>query len=432
MSTVKDPSNPVNKPMPNDKKPTGEALARRVQDQGPIVGELVLSDPKEIGAQFLLLRQRANLITPVIEVSSIAKNHVVNLSVVKIDPVVDSVGNGKMCYRDKSFMAENERGLNRVGLDMIAAAAGVSWAPHPHSKRTDDGKHPHKWQYLAYGAYTAMDGSIQTIKGESLVDLSDGSEQIGGWSEKRWAELLEENKKKQQGDRKFNIGGWSDKRVLQARRFGLQLAETKARLRAIRTLGVLQKYTVEDLQKPFVLPRVSFEPDMTNPAIADAVVRQKSLGVSALWAQQPAALALPPADAAEAIHHTTASLDDVPAELGGTAATEVSSTPVTTEMTEMEAEPEAAKPKGFRVLSVGIAGADFWIKLDGAKNLLYTSDKALAVALNKCKISGALVEIDAEVKPYPGADAGWKGKEVDVIVAFTEIAKTEKGKDEGI
>lgn len=55
---------------------------------------------------------------------------------------------------------------------------------------------------------------------------------------------------------------------MSSRSHGLKLAATKARQVAIRRLGLQQTYTVAELQKPFLIYRTIFTPDLTNPEIA--------------------------------------------------------------------------------------------------------------------------------------------------------------------
>lgn len=398
------------------KKNESQAL---VAPEKVLVGDLIL-EARELPTKFDEMRSRANLITPVVEITSIAPHHAVNLSVVYIDPTVDENGNGPMCYRDKTFMAENERGLNKIGLDMVAAAAGISWLPHPHSRRTDDGKTPHVWAFTVVGAYTAMDGTVQTLPPGSVeVDLRDGSDQIGGWTQEEWEKLVESNKGKARANQKWTINGWSDKRVRQARRFGLQLAETKARLRAIRSLGIKQKFTADELRKPFVVPRVSFQPDMNNPVVAEIVTRQKLAGVSALFSQQQQVL--PPATEIAAIAAgSTPVHEDSPAERE----------PVERDFDEVEAE-DAKKatttaapakppaPKGHLIIKVSQDAHDdgaFWITLDNEKRLL-TRDRGTAKACNEWRKAGTRVEIVSEVGEFQG----------DEVLVIVKVAPVDEG-----
>lgn len=405
-----------------------------VASEKVLVGELIL-EARDLPTKFDELRSRANLITPVVEITSIAPHHAVNLSVVYIDPTVDENGNGPMCYRDKTFMGQDERGLNKIALDMVAAAAGISWLPHPHSRRTDDGKTPHVWAFTVVGAYTAMDGTIQTLPPGSVeVDLRDGSDQIGGWTQEEWEKLVESNKGKPKTAQKWTLNGWSDKRVRQARRFGLQLAETKARLRAIRSLGIKQKFTVEELRKPFVVPRVSFQPDMNNPVVAEIVTRQKLAGVSALFSQQQA---LPPATdvasvaASTPVHDEQGDADGPPPEVGGGA-----NTAVATQAAEQSAGKDESfgdEPQEFVEFLVIDAGkraaGGFYIAVanprEPQKELyrLLTDDESAARAAHASKVAGKPIYVDVESR-----------KVGDMFKTFVLELRTEKpnATDEGL
>lgn len=257
----------------------GMVLAR--ESGRPILGELIVR-AADLPTRIEQLQARYNVITPIVQISSLAADHAVNLCEVRIDAAVDDKGVGGMVYRDKSFMKnDNQRALGKIALDMIAAAAGVSWLPHPHSRRTDDGRTLNLWGFTVVGAYLAMDGMVQTLPpGSAEVDLRDGSPQIGGWTPEKWKAATAAGRN--------NVNGWSEARVLQARRFGQALAETKARLRAIRSLGLKQVYTVEELARPFIIPRVSFTPDMSNPTVAAVVTEQRMAGIAALYGRQAA------------------------------------------------------------------------------------------------------------------------------------------------
>src|SRR5438105_2429396 len=135
--------------MPDEKKPESQLVKPEA-----LTGDLIVA-ASDFATRVQALQSKTNVVTPIVQISSLAQDHAVNLCVVKIDPTVDAQGNGPMCYRDKAFMKEDERGLGRIGLDMIAAAAGISWLPYPHSRRTDDGRTPHLWAFTVVGAFTA-------------------------------------------------------------------------------------------------------------------------------------------------------------------------------------------------------------------------------------------------------------------------------------
>ncbi len=236
------------------------ALARVEQTAGQMI-----RDPQTLAARIRAWQQDAHVLTPAIQVSSIAPGHAVNVAVVVLDAHIDDRGFGTDTYGNTAFLKGEERALSKVALVKIAQAAGISWVPE-YTGRVDDRKTPNLWEYRAVGVYTAFDGQIQTIEGTVEIDLRDGSPQIGGWTPEAWAQIVEANKRLPKDKQTWNIGGWSDKRVLQARQFGLRLAEAKAMNAAIRSLGLRQKYSARELEKPFVVLRTSYVPDMSDPA----------------------------------------------------------------------------------------------------------------------------------------------------------------------
>lgn len=72
----------------------------------------------------------------------------------------------------------------------------------------------------------------------------------------------------------FDVEGYVADRLDQviAERHGL--AETKAINRALRATGIKQVYTREEFARPFVVQRIEFAPDMSDPAMQAAVINK--------------------------------------------------------------------------------------------------------------------------------------------------------------
>lgn len=237
----------------------------------------IIKTPQQLAERVREWEKVAFVLTPAISVASIAAQYVISPAVVVLDPAVDESGNGSDCYRDGSFMKKDERGLSRIGLRKISAAVGISWDP-AQCRRTDDGRTPLYWTYYVWGTYTAFDGKETPVDGIGEIDLRDGSDQIGNWTPDAWRALVAKNRTLPKDQQEWSINGWSEKRVRQARRFGLRLAETSAKNRAIRDLGLKQKYSVQELMaKPFIALRMTWQPDMSDPEQRRAVTA-KGLG----------------------------------------------------------------------------------------------------------------------------------------------------------
>ncbi len=319
------------------------------------------------------LQQVAHVLSPAIQISALAPQHAINLSVVRIDPTLtdESNGIGHQVYRDKNRMKPDERALNKIGIVQIMQAAGISPVPE-HCRRTDDGRERFYWSYYWVGKYLAYDGTVQFIDAIAEVDLRDGSAQVAGWTEKRTTE---------------------------ARRHGLELCETFAMERAIRKMGLKHVYTVAELQKPFVVPRVAIQLDMKDPMTRQMVASKALGGVATLY---PGAPSLPAHDAetidVEPTRRETASrLPELGAAASPTAAgSDVEDLPPAT-----TSEPVIV----HRVTSVKRqmqpdTRALFFIFTDRTGDDLAqafrTYDEGVKAAAAKAKASGALVEIDAD------------------------------------
>jgi hypothetical protein len=258
----------------------------------PAIPTGLIEDPLKLTEQLDALSRHYNVISPMIAVSEFAPGYGVNLVVVKIDSTItdEATGRGVDTYFSKKVHKANERALNKSGLMKISQALGIQWtAP----KRLDDGSQANYWHWQYFGFIRTYDGQMQPVTGSRELDLRTGSAEASGMSE---------------GQLKV------------ARTFGNEICETKAMQRAIRNL-VGQSYTVEQLAKPFLIPRFSFKPDTSDPAIKLEMTRMAMGGASQLYAPaeapaMPAATTAAPALAAPVKSNP---FDDAPAVAGSTA-----------------------------------------------------------------------------------------------------------------
>jgi len=154
-------------------------------------------------------------------------------------------------------------GLSKVVLDKLAGAAGVSWSPLL-CHRTDDGRDPHYCSWVAVGTVRHFDGSSITIQAHKEMDLREGSAQVEALWERYNAELA-----------KFKAGKsgkqWPPKEpTAQIREMRLHIqahAESKAKNRAIRSIGIKSSYTAQELAKPFAVARLMATGRSTDPEL---------------------------------------------------------------------------------------------------------------------------------------------------------------------
>lgn len=393
---------------------TTAAIARQSQTAGTLALDRVLdgslgllTTAHQITDLMEKLRPVANILSPFTRPGMLAKGYAVSYTAVTIDSSVDRFGNGSECYRG-SFMKDDERALNRVGLRRVANGIGIEWLSYPHSRQVpDDHPHPYVCTFTVEGLYRNVDGSVGKCRGTAKVDFRDGSDQIGGWTPKAWAELLEINraamkKGTPKGDLDWNIGGWSEQRVKMARQKVLERAETAAQNRAIRDYGLDHKYTVPQLARPFVCFKATFVPDMDDPNIKALVTMANLSGLSQIYPQAlppggAAPMSLAPApdevidagpDAADVIEH------EVAKERGGATVTQHPAA-------RQEPAPTEPARRARTVITVGqYPGGDrgHFVVLDGGEVL--RTDEAIAKAAAPLVESKRPVFVETEKRDH--------------------------------
>lgn len=206
--------------------------------------------------------EQFHLVSPASSVGSLPEGCEVATSFVRVDRENETydVGGGK-------------RGLAKVALDRIASAAGVSWDPIA-SCRLDDGSDPYYCLFRAVGTMRGFDGSPVTITGTKEMDLRPRSPQL---------DAIEARAKE---------GKSSEKQIREMRLHILGHAESKARLRAIRSIGLRTSYDDKDLKKPFLVARLVFTGRTEDPTLERefALMRAHAMlgSVSALYGTSPA------------------------------------------------------------------------------------------------------------------------------------------------
>ena len=256
------------------------------------------------------MQEQAFILSPMSAVSTIAPGYEITPVVVAIDPSCDPVsGRGADVYfqpsihkrvdtRDRNS-APAEVSLNHYGLLRILGAVGVNVQ---ESRWTADGNGAERYLWVCEtgGTVVDFDGRVRSLPaGIGSLDARDGSPDIGEWTPEEWGRRVAVAEKQREKTPKSEqwkvkpepIGGWTAERVMQVRKYGRQLAKTKSLNGLARKLGVRQSYTVAELKaKPFVVLRVMYMPDLSNPRIAEMVAAANLGGLATLY---PAAAGAP-------------------------------------------------------------------------------------------------------------------------------------------
>ena len=175
--------------------------------------------------------------------------HAAGMSFVFVDPEKETY----------AIAGKTERGIGKMALDRIAAAAGVRWNPHLCG-RVDDGSNSNVIEYQAAGTVLQLDGTERMIHASKRIDLRAER----GTAEETWGADSQEIARIAA---KANPPREPWPQILQQRQHILSLAESKAKNRAIRSLGVRTAYLPADLAKGFVVLRLQFTGRSDDPEV---------------------------------------------------------------------------------------------------------------------------------------------------------------------
>jgi hypothetical protein len=361
---------------------SGQAMAQKTKDQTTALERQtsrvpeVVTTPAEFSEALAYYQQagKYNVLCPIVQISGLPEMHRLIFSQVMInpDPAFGEV------YQDRLFAKEPYVAPTKVALSKLALMAGLS----SKVDRVDSGTVQFLWSYKAVAEWTGFDGMRQSQEASKTWDLRDGSPVTKGMS----AAQLE-----------------------MARYHGDAGCESRAINRAIRqALGTKQKYHRKELERPFVVVRLQWVPDMSIPAIAAAVTHAKLGSTSLLYPNAPQ---LP---AGEPINISTIPPEKRPVTVH-TPVTDDDEGPELNERPFDETEAEA--PKGVLVSGVSqVADTDdYFITTDIGR--LHTSDRAVAKSCNDARKAGVRIRVETERK----------GDVVEILEVLGTGATIDKG-----
>jgi hypothetical protein len=213
-------------------KPT-QAITTRQQDALVIEGSF--GNPAQATAALKAASEAYHLITPATMVGALLEGCAVELHVVRIRP------DDPHLYRVGDKLA-----LDKTHLAQLGTLLGASMV---HSRRTDDGSHPHFREANVRVKYPLFDGTWIEREGSVDFDLRapDGPEYVDAIAK---AEEKNRDPKKQ---------------LREMRRFIWRHAESRALNRAFAACGIRRSYTKEELERPFCVARLAFTGHSEDP-----------------------------------------------------------------------------------------------------------------------------------------------------------------------
>jgi hypothetical protein len=223
--------------------------AQRIQDD--ISGSY--TDPQAVADVLRRASDGYNLVGPM-AFGALPEGFAVVMSVVKIDA-------GEETY-DVGF---GKRGLSRIAVERIAGAAGVSTQA---SQCIGMAANFCAWSVTV--ARQDLDGSVRSQTKSRSMDLREGSGQLEAM--RAQARAKKKDPENQIREQRLHIAAH---------------AETKAWLRAVRTLLGLRTYTMEELGKPFAVPKLQFTGRSADPKLrfmfAQGLMNAALGGIAALY-----------------------------------------------------------------------------------------------------------------------------------------------------
>jgi hypothetical protein len=213
-----------------------------------------------------------NVLVPTLTIQEISPFHKPVLEIVRINP------DPKAGEVYETVQGSGDFSMRAVALQKIGYAAGLIWNAKGCG-RTDDGSNPRLVSYRAEAAVRKEDGTYMPLNAEYMVDLDVIEEETRESYEKKSQTIMADKRKKGEKwtdeDRKAYVEKSVRRDMLQKRKFRLQLAQTGAMDRVIRKiLGLKGTYKASELSKPFVIPKIAFNPDVNDPQVRQLLLKQ--------------------------------------------------------------------------------------------------------------------------------------------------------------
>ena len=219
----------------------------------------------------------ANLLGPSIHAGEVSQFHkiIVDSVLLSVDPNDGDVYSYKKATNDQpaQFIIAGQ------GLQRLAMYAGIVWSPNDTRATSQSQKYV---AYRAVGSIRKSDGTFTGFQAEYDIDIDiveddlreNFAEKRKKWSEQQWFQKLG-------ADGQNNYIETAIRKELNfKKKHKTKIAASGAKNRVIRVLlGIKKTYTLAELKKPFVIPRVVLRPNYNDPDV------KKMMLVAAIQAQ---------------------------------------------------------------------------------------------------------------------------------------------------
>lgn len=239
----------------------------------------------ETGLQTIDLKKydqgQFNVLIPTTHVQQISPFHRMRIEEVRVNPDPDAGEVFKVGSKKVGDRWEDVVTLAKPAILKLANAAGIVWNWN-ETKVLSASR-----DYVLYQAVAAIrktSGEWIPVKCTKEIDLTVIED-----------ELMESNIKKAKSMDKKQLKGlspedWAEEQtrsnLIQWRKNKLMRAETAAMLRVVRALlNLKMQYAPSELKKPFIVPRVDFSPDYTDPEVRSLLLQHGARAMGDLFGQ---------------------------------------------------------------------------------------------------------------------------------------------------
>ncbi|OPY64119.1 MAG: hypothetical protein A4E56_00173 [Pelotomaculum sp. PtaU1.Bin065] len=209
-----------------------------------------------------------NVLVPTTYMQQISPFHRMRVEEVKISP---NPGDGDVFKVGSTKVGDGWQdvlSLSKTAILKLSNAAGIIWNFYETKvlSATQD-----YVLYQAVGAIRKTSGEWVPLKATKEIDLTVIKEEL------MEANLKKANEMSKKPDERKKLADmtpqqWAENQtrtnLIQWRKNKLMRAETGAMLRVVRALlAIKHQYSTQELQRPFIVPRVDFSPDYTDPEV---------------------------------------------------------------------------------------------------------------------------------------------------------------------
>jgi hypothetical protein len=232
-------------------------------------------------------KQNANILGPSTKMDGLSEFHkvIVDSIILSINPVDGDI------YKHKDKYGDNPAQyiIAGQGLQRLAVCAGIAWNPLETKATSISQKYV---AYNAVGCIRKADGLPTCYQAEYDVDIDVVEDELRDqFNEKKKAWLTGKKdwfRDMSEEAQNSYVEGLFRKELNFKKKHKTKIAATGAKNRVIRALlGVKKTYTIAELKRPFIMPRVILQPDYGDPEVKKQMLAASIQAITGVFGPVP-------------------------------------------------------------------------------------------------------------------------------------------------